>query len=63
MKRREVNPRRRSTSEESPEDPDLAIPDAEQSASEQAHKRAAEPGEVPFIHPGQLTVFDLLGDG
>jgi hypothetical protein len=32
-------------------------------ASEQGHKRAAEPEELPFIHPGQLTVFDLLGDG
>ena len=58
-----MNPRRRSTSEESPEDPDLATPDAEQSASEPSHKRAAEPEELPFIHPGQLTVFDVLGDG
>jgi len=64
LRRRESNPRRRSTSDESPEDPDLATPDAEQSASEQGHKKtAAEPEELPFIHPGQLTVFDVLGDG
>jgi hypothetical protein len=63
-RRRESNPRRRSTSDESPEDPDLATPDAEQSASEHGHKpTAAEPEELPFIHPGQLTVFDVLGDG
>ena len=59
-----IEPRRRSTSEESPEDPDLATPDAEQPASEKGHKQtAAEPEEQPFIHPGQLTVFDVLGDG
>ena len=38
--------------------------EAEQSASERGHKQtAAEPEELPFIHPGQLTVFDVLGDG
>jgi hypothetical protein len=62
-RRRESNPRRRSTSDDSPEDPDLATPDAARSASRQGHKQtAAEPEELPFIHPGQLTVFDLLGD-
>ena len=39
-------------------------PDTEQSVSEQGHKHTAgEPEELPFIHPGQLTVFDVLGDG
>jgi hypothetical protein len=57
-----LNPRRRSTSDDTPEDPDLATVDVEDSASEQSHnERAAE--ELPFIHPGQLTVFDVLGDG
>jgi hypothetical protein len=32
-------------------------------ASGQGHKQAAEPEELPSIHPGQLTMFDLLGDG
>jgi hypothetical protein len=41
----------------------LDEPDAAQSASEPSPKQAAEPGELPFIHPGQLTVFDVLGDG
>jgi hypothetical protein len=59
----ESNPRRRSTSEDSPEDPDLATPDAEQSGSEQDHKQTAEQQELPFIHPSQLTMFDLFGDG
>jgi hypothetical protein len=59
----ESNPRRRSTSEDSGEDPDLATPDAEQSASEEGHKQTAKWEERPFIHPGQLTVFDLFGDG
>jgi hypothetical protein len=40
------------------------MPDAEQSASEQGHKqRSAGTEEMPPVHPGQLTVFDLLGDG
>jgi hypothetical protein len=59
----ESNPRRRSTSDDSPEDPDLATPDVAQLASEPSHKQAAEPEELPLIHPGQLTVFDVLGDG
>jgi hypothetical protein len=63
MEAARIEPRRQSTSEESPEDPDLATPDAARLASEQGHKQAAEPEELPFIHPGQLTMFDLLGDG
>jgi hypothetical protein len=64
-RRRESNPRRRSASEESPEDPDLATPDADDWASKQRHKQqaASADDELPFIHPGQLNVFDLLGDG
>ena len=63
MEAARIEPRRQSTSEESPEDPDLATPDAAQPASEPSHKEAAEPEKLPLIHPGQLTVFDLLGDG
>jgi hypothetical protein len=37
------------------------------SAREISHKQTGEegfkPSDLPFIHPGQLTVFDLLGDG
>ena len=64
-RRRESNPRRRSASEESQEDPDLAPADAGESASDKRHKRQAASAEdgLPSIHPGQLDVFDLLGDG
>jgi hypothetical protein len=63
-RRRESNPRPRTASDESPEDPDLATPGAAQSAPKPRHKhKAAGSEELPFIHPGQLTVFDLLGDG
>jgi hypothetical protein len=63
-RRRESNPRRRSASDESQEDPDLARADAGESASSEGHKReAASAAELPFIHPGQLSVFDRLGDG
>ncbi len=61
----ESNPRRRSRSDESQEDPDLATPDAGESASNEGHKQkaASADDELPSIHPGQLDVFDLLGDG
>jgi hypothetical protein len=64
-RRRESNPRRRTAFEESQEDPDLARADAGKSASRPRHKRRDASGEkeLPFIHPGQLSVFDLLGDG
>jgi hypothetical protein len=64
-RRRESNPRRRSASDETQEDPDLASADAGQSASKERHKRqaASADDELPSIHPGQLDVFDLLGDG
>jgi hypothetical protein len=64
-RRRESNPRRQSASDESQEDPDLASADADESASRERHKpQAASAGdELPPIHPGQLDVFDLLGDG
>jgi hypothetical protein len=65
-RRRESNPRRRSASDESQEDPDLASADAGESASKDGHKRQAastDDDELPAIHPGQLNVFDLLGDG
>jgi hypothetical protein len=57
-----ADPRRRSARAESPEDPDLAPFDAGPTASEDRHELDLElDGELPFIHPGQLTVFDLLG--
>ena len=64
-RRRESNPRRRSASEELQEDPDLAPPDAGESASNEGHNRqaASVDGELPLIHPAQLSVFDVLGDG
>ena len=64
-RRRESNPRRRSASDESQEDLDLASADAGESASKERHKRhpAAADDERPSIHPGQLDVFDLLDDG
>jgi hypothetical protein len=45
--------------------PDLASADAGESASKERHKRqaASAEDELPFIHPGQLSVFDRLGDG
>jgi len=60
----ESNPRRRSASDESQEDPDLASADAGESASKECHKRqaASAEAELPAIHPGQLNVFDSLGD-
>jgi len=62
---RESNPRQRSVSEEPQEDPDLAPPDAGESASNDDHKwqTASVDDELPSIHPAQLTVFDLRGDG
>ena len=64
-RRRESNPRRRSASDESQEDPDLASPEADESASKALRKRQAANAddELPSIHPGQLDVFELLGDG
>jgi hypothetical protein len=64
-RRRESNPRRRSASDDSQEDPDLARADADESASKQRHKRqaASADDELPTIHPRQLNVFDSLGDG
>ena len=64
-RRRESNPRRRSASNESLEDPDLAPADAAESATDERHKRqaASAEDEPSSIHPGQLDVFDLLGDG
>jgi hypothetical protein len=64
-RRRESNPRRRSASEDSQEEPDLAPADAGESASNERHKREASGGEdeLPSIHPGQLSVFDRPGDG
>jgi hypothetical protein len=64
-RRRESNPRLRTAFEDSREDPDLARADAGKSASRPRHKRRDASGEkeLPFIHPGQLSVFDLLGDG
>jgi hypothetical protein len=61
----ESNPRRRSASNESLEDPDLAPADAAESATDERHKRqaASAEDEPSSIHPGQLDVFDLLGDG
>jgi len=61
----ESNARRLSASDKSQEDPDLAPTDAGESASDERHKRQAAGGEdeAPSIHPGQLDVFDLLGDG
>ena len=61
----ESNPRRRSASDEAQEDPDLASGDAGESASKERHKRqaASAEDEPSSIHPGQLDVFDLLGDG
>ena len=59
------NPCRRSASDESQEDPDLASADAGESASNERHEQqaAGAEDELPAIHPGQLDVFDLLGDG
>jgi hypothetical protein len=66
-RRRESNPRRRSVQTESEEGPDLATDGASDSASRPDHKRperqGSEPSDLPYVHPGQMTVFDLLGDG
>jgi hypothetical protein len=43
--------------------PDLASADADESASNERYKRQAADDELPAIHPGQLNVFDSLGDG
>jgi hypothetical protein len=64
-RRRESNPRRRSASDQSQEDPDLAPADTGESASNEGHKQkaASADDELPFIHPEQLSVFDSLSDG
>jgi len=56
-RRRESNPRRRSASDESQEDPDLASPDADESALKALRKRQAANAddELPSIHPGSWT--------
>jgi len=42
----------------------LAPADAGASASNERHKQAADAdNELPATHPGQVNVFDLLGDG
>jgi hypothetical protein len=66
-RRGESNPRRGSAQTDPEEDPDLATDGAADSALEKGHKqlgrKGSKPSDLPFIHPGQLTVFDLLGDG
>jgi hypothetical protein len=57
-RRRESNPRSRQSAADSEEDPDLASPDAAETASERPHKQ--DPDSVRFIDSGQLSIFDLL---
>jgi hypothetical protein len=59
--------RRRSAQTDSDESPDLAPDGASGSAPETGHKqlgrKGSKPSDLPYVHPGQMTVFDLLGDG
>lgn len=47
------------------DDPDLAAGDAGACPSvvDRQVRRPADPDELQSIHPGQLSVFDRLGDG
>jgi hypothetical protein len=57
LRRRESNPRRRSGPSESEEDADLELAGASESVPEGSHKVGES---LPFIHDGQLTIFDSL---
>ena len=58
-RRRESNPRSEQLATDSEEDPDLANADASETASEPSHKQV-NPDRLPFIDPGQFSVFDFL---
>jgi hypothetical protein len=67
----ESNPRRRSADDDSEGDADLAPPGAAETPQKQRHKRpksarrrgASKSDELPFVHPGQLRLDDVLGGG
>jgi hypothetical protein len=51
-------------SKDGEDDPDLPAGDAWASVTDRRVRRSAdEPDELEIIHPGQLSVFDLPGNG